>query len=354
MDTTEQKVQKQTEIINIKEIVKTILSNKKRFYLPMSIVFVISAVYIFSQPRYYTTDAKLAPEMGGNIDGGTLGAIASSFGFNIGDLQTTDAITPLLYPDLMDDNAFVAQLFQVEVENSDGDVKTNYYDYLKKHQKKPWWGGFTSWLKKLFEDKTDGKQKGGGGFNPYLMTKVQDAIAQKIRNNITLSVDKKSGVITVNVKDQDPFICKTMADTIISKLQTFITEYRTNKARTDYEYYKGLADNAKNDYEKVRRQYASLSDANTNVSLRSVELMMEDVENDMQLKHNTYSALMSQFLAAKSKVQERTPAFTILKGAALPIKPAGPKRVIFIAAMMILAFMVRAFLLVRKDIHMSI
>ena len=36
-----------------------------------------------------------------------LGSIASSFGFDLGEMQSSDAINPLLYPDLMDDNAFV-------------------------------------------------------------------------------------------------------------------------------------------------------------------------------------------------------------------------------------------------------
>jgi uncharacterized protein involved in exopolysaccharide biosynthesis len=42
-------------------------------------------------------------------------------------------------------------------------------------------------------------------------------------------------------------------------------------------------------------------------------------------------------LAAKAKIQERTPAFTVIKGAAVPIKPAGPKRMIFVALMLFFA-----------------
>ena len=81
----------------------------------------------------------LAPEMGGDFEGGTLGSLASSFGFDLGMGQSMDAISPLLYPDLMEDNAFVANLFKIEVESADGEIKTNYYDYLAKHQKHPWW-----------------------------------------------------------------------------------------------------------------------------------------------------------------------------------------------------------------------
>ena len=68
-------------------------------------------------------------------------------------------------------------------------------------------------------------------------------------------------------------------------------------------------------------------------------MKLEDIENDMQLKFNAYSTINNQLEAAKAKVQERTPAFTILKGAAVPIKPAGPKRMLFVLFMLILATM---------------
>jgi LPS O-antigen subunit length determinant protein (WzzB/FepE family) len=59
----------------------------------------------------------------------------------------------------------------------------------------------------------------------------------------------------------------------------------------------------------------------------------------MQLKYNAYTSIQTQLQIAKAKLQERTPAFTILKGAEVPVKPAGPKRMIFVAVMLLLTFM---------------
>ena len=99
-----------------------------------------------------------------------------------------------------------------------------------------------------------------------------------------------------------------------------------------------MATDAKREYEKARQQYAGMSDANSKVALRSVELKMEDMENDMQLKYNAYTTINTQLQAAKAKVQERTPAFTVIKGASVPVKPAGPKRMIFVAGMLFFTF----------------
>ena len=215
-----------SNIIDLREIIKRLWDNKMVFIKVLPIVFVLSCVYIVSIPRTYSTDAKLAPEMGNAINGGTLGSIASAFGFDFGDMQTTDAITPLLYPDLMEDNAFATKLFAIKVENNKGDIKSTYYEYLKKYQKYPWWKSSISWIRRLFEKNQPVANK---EFNPYALTKKDNDIVNKIRKNVKLSVDKKSGVITLNTQDQDPRICKTLADSIMGILQEFITEYRTNK-----------------------------------------------------------------------------------------------------------------------------
>ena len=340
---------KNPEVIDLRVIFKKIWNNKRLFFKTLPIAFALSCIYIFSLPRYYTSDTKLAPEMESMNAGGALSSLASTFGFDLSNMQTTDAITPLLYPDLMDDNGFVSNLLSIRVKSQDGDINTTYHDYLKKYQKKAWWGYPIDWVRSLLPKKED---KGGSksGYDPYNVSKKEDGIMGAARNFINIAIDKKTGVISIETKAQDPLICKTLADSIKDKLQIFITDYRTNKSRIDYEYYKKLTADAKHEYEKIRRQYASMADASTNITLRSVELKLEDIENDMQLKLNAYTTLNNQLQAAKAKVQERTPAFTVIKGASVPVKPAGPKRMIFVAAMLFLTFLGTAFYLVKDDI----
>lgn len=343
---------KQPEVIDLRVVMSKIWKNKKLFYKTLPIAFVLSCIYILSIPRYYTSDVKLAPELDNGISGGTLGDIASSLGFDISTAQTSDAISPLLYPDLMEDNKFVTNLFGIQVATKDGEVKDNYYNYLKKHQKKTWWSYLIGWVKNLFP-KDDNGQGAKGELDPYHLSKKDNNLVEKIRDNIKLSIDKKTGVITINVTDQDPIICKTIADTLMTRLQDFITEYRTNKARVDVEYYKKLTAEAKQEYEKARQRYGSYADANMDIVLESYRAKRDDLENDMQLKFNAYTTMNAQLQAAMAKVQERTPAFTVVKGAAVPVKPAGPKRMIFVAAMLILTFIGTAFHLVRKDLHFT-
>ncbi len=330
-----EKQESTAQIINLNNVVKTLWHERKLFYKTLPIVFVVSCIYILALPRTYSTESKLAPEMENSMGGNALGSIASSFGFNLAGMETTDAITPLLYPDLMEDNGFVAGLFNIRVKDSEGEIDATYYEYLKKYQKQPWFMLPLKWVNQLLPKS---EEQGSGKFNPYYLSKEDDAIMKTIRQSIGIAVDKKTGVITISAKAQDPLVCKTIADSIQHQLQRFITNYRTNKARIDLEYYEQLTAKAKHDYEKARQLYSSYADANTEVILQSFRSKQDDLENDMQLKFNTYSVLNTQLQQAKAKVQERTPAFTAVKGAEVPIKPSGPKRMVFVLAMLILAF----------------
>lgn len=332
---------KEMEIIDLRVIFSKIWAKRKIYYIVLPIVFILSCAYILCIPRTYSSNLSLAPELSNNSNlGGTIGSLASSFGIDIGNMETSDAINPMLYPDLMEDNGFVTGLFNIKVATADGNVKCSYYDYLTKHQEHPFWTKGINSIKNLFAKEEEVKANGGTQMNPYMLSKKQDGVASAIRKSISISIDKKTAVITISTEAQDPLICKTLADSVKERLQVYITNYRTRKARVDEQYYKTLMTEAKHEYEKARQRYGSYADANTDVQLASLQSKQDDMENDMQLNYNAYSAMVTQYQAAKAKVQERTPAFTVVKGAAVPIKPSGPKRLIFVIGMCFVATLI--------------
>lgn len=326
--------------IDLRLIVRRIIKEKILFLITIPLIMVLSILYIWNEPRYYTTDTKLAPEINNSGNTGTIGSLASSLGIDMSQMKSADAITPMLYPDLMEDNKFVVELFNIPITTTKGEQYT-YFDYLANHQKKSWIGRLLSKKQKPITLDT---------ISPYHLTKAQADVAEIIRKNVSLKVDTKDGVITITTTSQDPLISKTIADSLRTKLKEFITTYRTDKARKDVAYYKKLTQEALDDYEKARKEYADFSDANQDVILQSIQSKTEDLENDMQLKYNTYSAAKNQYDAAKAKLQETIPVFTIIKGAQVPIKPAGPKRVIFVLVVFIITNMILTLIALRKDI----
>ena len=188
-----------------------------------------------------------------------------------------------------------------------------------------------------------------GVATPLWLTKEQDGVAKAISNNIKCSVDKKTNVITITVTDQDPLVAALMADSVKSHLQVAITNYRTKKARVDLDYMQKLFDEARRQYDKARQIYASYADANQDVLLQSYKMKEEDLENDMQLKYNIYQQVVEQLQLANAKVQERTPAFTVIQSATVPLKHSSRSKLATLVTWMFLGFMLRFVIVLWKN-----
>lgn len=343
------------DVIDLTEVWNLLKAKKKVFFIVLPIVFVLSCLWIFPQPRYYRCNVKLAPEATGeNMAAGGLLSIASQFGVNFGG-ASQDAIYPLLYPDVVSSNEFLIGLLGINVKSVDGLVTTDYYNYMSKFQKKnPITAPFNKMknsIGKLFaSNEQPGPPSKGTGMNAFRMSKKDSELLDRIKANISCDVDKKTEVITIKVEDQDPLVCATMADSVRGHLQAFITKYRTNKACVDVEHYEKLAKQSKHEYEHCVREYSAYCDANQDVTLQSFISKRDELENEMQLKFNAYNAMRTQLEAMRAKLQEKTPAFTTIESATVPVKPAGPKRIIFIFGMCFLATFVTALWLARKQL----
>lgn len=346
--------------IDFGKIFKDLLKHKGLYFKVLPIAFVLAAIYTLSLPNYYNCEVKLSPEMSGSKAGaGSLASLASSFGVNLGvGMNGTEALFPTLYPDLMNSVDFKTSLFPVPVtiegdkDKGEKDRTMSYYDYMKDEQKAPWWsavspfkliGVIVSWIK------GDKEEEDARKVDPFRLTKEQTEIVKAIDKNIVCDVDKKTMVITIDVTDQDPVICATMADTVKTRLQNFITDYRTSKARVDLEYNKKLYAETKARYDKARRLYAEFVDANQDIILQTVRQRQVELENDMQLQYNAFTQVAAQLMAAEAKVQEETPAFTTLQSATVPVRKSGPARAKLCLVFLFLAFLATTAWILHKE-----
>ena len=83
-------------------------------------------------------------------------------------------------------------------------------------------------------------------------------------------------------------------------------------------------------------------------------LKTEDLENDMQLKYNIYQQVVEQLQLAQAKVQEKTPAFTVVQSASVPIRPSSRSKIMTIFIWMFLGFIVRATILGWNQLRLFI
>ena len=355
MDEKKQYVEPQEEEeesgIDFGNLFATLMGYKKLYCKVLLIVVVLGYAIMFSIPNYYNCEVQLAPELTtSGSKAGTLSALASSFGMKLGSgaMGQTEALYPALYPSLVNSTDFKVSLFNVPVHKKDSTRVMTYYDYLKDGQKMPWWGAALKGVASLFAEAEEALE--GDTINPFLLTKEQTAIMKALDEKVVCDVDNKTMVITISVTDQDPLICATIADSVQARLQDFITEYRTKKARVDLEFTEKLYKEAKADYDEARRLYTNYADANQDMVWQSARTKLMDLENEMQLQYNKYNTVAQQLMSAQQIVQEETPSFTTLQRATVPIKKAGPGRTKMVLIFLFIAFLgTSAWILYKED-----
>lgn len=345
--------------IDFGKIFQDLKKHKKLYYKVLPITFVVAAIFALSLPNYYKCTVLLSPELNSSRSSSGLAALASNFGLNLGmggGGLGTEALFPTIYPELINSTDFKTSLFPVQVtiegdkKNGEPDRTMTYYDYLENEQKVPWWstviGAPFKLLAKLLSSDTTTVSR----IDRFRLTKKQADIVKALDKKVVCDVDKKTMVITIDVTDQDRVICATMADSVKTRLQDFITAYRTSKVRVDLEFNKKIYAEAKANYEKARQKYSEYMDANHDVILYTVRQKQTDLENEMQLRYNAYTQVAAQLVAAQAKVQEETPAFTTLQSATVPVKKAGPSRAKMCLVFLFLAFLgTSAYILYKED-----
>lgn len=331
--------------IDLMELAMKLWAERKMILKWCGWAALVGLIVAFSIPKEYEASVTLAPESnkGRSISGG-MAALAGMAGINLGGSSGPDALSPELYPDIVKSVPFSVEMFDVKVTDKDGELNTTLYEYLKEEQKQPWWGYITAapfkalgWVVSTIKGEDEEEGEGEGGVDSFRLTKDQSSIITALGNRIAVSVDKKTFVITITTTMQDPVIAATVTNEVKEKLQNYITEYRTNKARKDLEFTEKLYAENMETYHKAQQEYAQYMDRNQNVSLRSAQTQQERLRNEMELAFNVYNQTAQQLQMAKAKVQEDTPVFTVVEAATVPLRAAKPSKAMILIGFVFLA-----------------
>lgn len=329
--------------IDLIELAQKVWAGRKLILKACGIALVVGLVVAFSIPKEYTTKVTLAPETSSGKSGlGGMGALAAMAGINIGSGSGEDALSPELYPDIVSSTPFLLELFDVKVVSRKGTLETNLYDYLDEHQRSPWWSAVLSapfkalgWVVSLVKEKPE--SNGSAEIDPFELSTEQAAIAHNLSNRIKITNDKKTGVTTLAVTMQDPLISAALTDTVMHRLQNYITDYRTNKARHDLAFSEKLFKEAKENYYVAQQKYARFTDGNQDIILQSYRAEQERLQNEMNLAYNVYNQVAQQLQMAKAKVQEITPVYTVVQPATVPLRPEKPNKIMILIGFIFLA-----------------
>lgn len=338
----EQNIKKQKEM-DIVGLVLLLWNKRKRIIINCFIGGILSIIVAFSIPKQYTSTVVMAPEFSSGASvSGSLGALASMAGFNLGGLSgSEDALYPELYPQIVSSTPFLCDIMNLQVETMDGELKTSVYDYLVNHQKSPWWSKMIAapfkWIKRL----TGGEKKEDIiplDAEEMTLSRRQFLTLKSLDDLISVSVDKGNFVITLNVTMQDPKIASYVATVVSENLQEYIGKYRSAKARKDLAYTEKLYTEAQEKYYKAQQAYATYADQHQGVVKMQYQIEQDRLSNEQDLAFNVYNQIAQQLEMARAKVAESTPVCVVMQPAIVPVKASSPKKMMMGLLYVFLAF----------------
>lgn len=318
--------------IDLMDLLRKVIAMRKTLYKAAGIGLVVGIIIAFSIPRQYTVSVTLSPEMGSEGKSSGLASMAASFLGASAMSSTPDALNATLSSEIVSSTPFLLELFDTRVQTLNGELDTTLVAYLDE-QSSPWWslilgapGKAIGAIKGLFSEKSDTVTT----LNPFQLTPKESQKVAGLRNSIQANIDKKTGITTLSVTLQDPKVTAIVANSVVTKLQQYIINYRIAKAKEDCAYLEQLYKERQQEYYDAQQRYARYVDANKSLVLQSVLIEQERLQNDMNLAFQVYSQVAQQLQVAQSKIQEEKPVFAVVEPATVPLKSSNNRMIIVI------------------------
>ena len=319
-----------------------IIAIRKIIYKAAGIGLVIGVIIAISIPKKYTVEVTLSPEMGSAKGTGLSGLAASFLGNGTTASDGTDALNASLSADIVSSTPFLLELIAMKILVSE-DEQMTLNAYLDE-ESSPWWSyviGLPSMaidgVKSLFTEEDD-ESIAFDRINrgTIELSKKESRKIETLKKMIAAVVDKKTSMTSVTVTMQNSKVAAVVADSVVKKLQEYIIDYRTSKAKEDCIYLEKLFKERQYEYYAAQKEYANYIDSHDNIILQSVRAEQERLQNDMSLAYQVYSQVANQLQVARAKVQEEKPVFAVIEPAVVPLKPSGISKKIYI---LVFAFM---------------
>lgn len=346
---TDNKEEKEKEI-DLLELGRKLWDNKK-FIIKVTLVgAIVGLIIAFSIPKEYTTTVVLMPEAQSG-SGGTMGSLAALAGINIG--VSTDAnvlASPDLYPNIFESTPFLTGLYNIGVKDAQQSIDTTLYRYLSENQRRAWWMYLVRvplQLKRLFSSEEGMVTQDS---NDRIITEEELLVLEELKDRITVSSQRKTGITTIEITMQSPVISAFLADSLTSYFQSYIINYRTQKARKDLEYAEKLCANSKDDYYRAQQQLAKFVDGNLNIISAKFRIAQERLQNEVNLAYSVYNQTAQQLQLAKIKVQNNTPVFTVIQPAIQPLQPTKPAKKMVLIVFVLSSIVLSICLILRMDL----
>lgn len=305
--------------------------------------FLILGLFIaLFSPVEYVTEATLIPES--QSSQGMAGSLLQQYGGLLGMtgnvvMGQEEGIPPQLYPDIAYSLPYQVELMSTPVTFSEYDTTVTVHSFFTEIYSPSLFGYLLEYTVGL-PGKIIGLSSGDEEPIPLprnvdrstvlSLTKGQMETVEKLRERLTVSVDQKTGVLTLSSELPDPKATAEISQAGIKLLKEHIKQYRTEKARQNLQFVQEQVKSAKSRFQEAQIKLAEFRDSNVNLATAKAQTREQELQSQYDLAFNIYSSLSERLEQAKLALQEDTPVLSVIQPVSVPLEKSSPKRLLIL------------------------
>lgn len=299
----------------------------------------------FGGTKYYTSQIILLPEYhtqstrGANLFSG-LGALSGLMqGVGIQTYRgSSDAVRIELYPEILSSTPLLHELLMEEYYFSRYNIHATLYDYLN-HIKKPSVADYVisysiglpftllAYFRSMIaSDHSDVTAKAitdnSGAF--LVLSRDQMRTIESVRESIDARISPELKTLDVLVTFDDPVVAALIANSLVEKLSSYVSDYRTQKTRDDLAFLLARKQEARDRFVESQENLARFRDQNRNVQSAKIQFEGENLRMEYNMAYELVAILTGQSKELQLKLQEEMPLFKILEPAEVPVFFSSP------------------------------
>jgi len=349
--------------IDILELIVTIWKGRRVVFLCIGVCAILGLVVGFSMPKLYKVETTMLPQSEESTSMGGLSSLAAIAGFDVDVSDNGSDISPIIFPQIMQSETFLLDLMHSKYTFKKVKQPISLYDYYTKMAEtglvvtiKKYTVGLPALIKASFKKNKPAVIGVDDGLTR--MNEAEYNIAAMLKSNVTLSVNKKEGYLTLTSIFEEDLLAAQVAKRAQQLLQETITAYKTKRAADQLAFFEKRYNEKKDEYQQAQARLANFQDRNLFVTTAVGESNETQLKNEYNLAFSVFTEMAKQYENAKIKVKRVTPVYIIIKPVVVPNEPFAPKKsfILFVSVIIgavigTVSVLVRNFLNKNKELR---
>jgi len=317
---------------------KTMWIGRKTILLSVFAGTIFGVIVALLSPKEFVASTIMVPQLGSDnqtkMGGlGGLGGLAALAGINI-DMNQGAELSPMIYPQIVSSIPFQLELMNAPLNFQDYQKPITLLDYYTKDIKPTIIGTlkkYTIGLPSLIAKGIKGKPREFSVRNdstlyPMRLTDNQLKVQKALEQLVILDINSKEGYLTLTAQMPEPIAASQLAKKAQTLMQSYITEFKIEKAKANLNFIQARYNETKSEFEKAQVSLALVNDRNKNFTSGLPQVESDRLQTRYTIAFTVFQEMAKQLEQAKIQVKKETPIFTIIEPVTVPSEKSKPNR----------------------------